>query len=329
MSMNAMILERPGTPLRMVELPLPHPQPEQVLVKVTACGVCRTDLHIVDGDLTEAALPIIPGHEIVGHIADRGSDVKRLKIGDKVGIPWLGWTCSACRFCRAGEENLCAQARFTGYQINGGYAGYAVADARYAFPVHGPSDAEIAPLLCAGLIGYRSLRMAGDAETLGIYGLGAAAHIVAQIARHQSRKVFAFTREGDHEAQKFATELGATWVGNSKQEAPEMLDAAIIFAPIGSLVPTALKAVRKGGRVVAGGIHMSDIPSFPYDILWGERTLRSVANLTRHDAEAFLDLAPQIPIKTEVETFPLNEANEALAKLRDGRLRGAAVLMPG
>lgn len=259
MSINAMILERPGMPLRMLELPLPHPQSDQILVKVTACGVCRTDLHIVDGDLTEAALPIIPGHEIVGHIVDCGSDVKHLKIGDKVGIPWLGWTCSACRFCRAGEENLCDQARLTGYQINGGYADYTVADARYAFPIQGPSDAEIAPLLCAGLIGYRSLRMAGDAETLGIYGFGAAAHIVAKIARHQGRKVFTFTREGDHEAQKFATELGATWIGNSNPEALEVLGAAIIFTPIGSLVPIALKAVRKGGMVVAGGIHMSDI----------------------------------------------------------------------
>lgn len=329
MSMNAMILERPGMPLRMVELPLPHPHSDQILVKVTACGVCRTDLHIVDGDLSEAALPIIPGHEIVGHIVHCGSEVKRLKIGDKVGIPWLGWTCGTCRFCRAGEENLCDQARFTGYQINGGYADYTVADARYAYPVNGPSDAEIAPLLCAGLIGYRSLRMAGDAETLGIYGFGAAAHIVAQVARHQGRKVFAFTREGDRQAQQFATELGAAWAGSSNQEAPEKLDAAIIFAPVGPLVPIALRAVRKGGTVVAGGIHMSDIPGFPYDILWGERTLRSVANLTRRDAEVFLDLAPQIPIKTEVETFPLNQANDALAKLRDGRLRGAAVLMPG
>ncbi len=329
MSMKAMILERPGMPLRMVELPLPHPQSDQILVKVTACGVCRTDLHIVDGDLSEANLPIIPGHEIVGHVVRLGSEVKRLKVGDKVGIPWLGWTCSTCRFCRAGEENLCDQARFTGYQINGGYAEYTVADARYVFPVKGSSDAELAPLLCAGLIGYRSLRMAGDAERLGIYGFGAAAHIVAQIARHQGREVFAFTREGDHQAQKFASELGAAWAGSSNQEAPEKLDAAIIFAPVGALVPIALKAVRKGGTVVAGGIHMSDIPSFPYDILWGERTLRSVANLTRHDAEAFLDLAPHVPVKTEVVTFPLREANEALARLREGRLRGAAVLLPG
>lgn len=329
MSMKAMVLERSGTPLQMVEMPLPHPQSDQILIKVAACGVCRTDLHIVDGDLTETVLPIIPGHEIVGRIVDLGHDVKRLKIGDKVGVPWLGWTCGACRFCRAGEENLCDRAKFTGYQINGGYADYTVADARYAFPVQGPSDAEIAPLLCAGLIGYRSLRMVGDAERVGIYGFGAAAHIVVQVARHQGRKVFAFTRDGDREAQQFATELGVTWAGSSSQQAPEKLDAAIIFAPVGSLVPIALKAVRKGGTVVAGGIHMSDIPSFPYDILWGERTLRSVANLTRPDAEAFLDLAPHVPIKTEVETLPLAGANEALAKLREGRLRGAAVLLPG
>jgi propanol-preferring alcohol dehydrogenase len=285
-------------------------------------------LHIVDGDLKEPALPIVPGHEIVGEVVDAGLDVRRLKVGDKVGIPWLGSTCGHCRYCRSGEENLCDGARFTGYQIDGGYAEYTVADARYAFPVLGDIDVEIAPLLCAGLIGFRSLRMAGDAERLGIYGFGAAAHIVAQVAKHQGRDVYAFTREGDHKAQSFAQELGAVWAGSSMEPPPEELDAAIIFAPVGSLVPAALKAVRKGGIVVAGGIHMSDIPSFPYELLWGERVLRSVANLTRQDAETFLDLAPRVPIKAHVEPFPLDQANEALARLREGRLQGAAVLLP-
>ena len=326
--MRAMVLEKPGTPLQMVDLPLPHPRSDQVLVKVTACGVCRTDLHIVDDDLKHPDLPIIPGHEIIGHVVEAGHDVRRLKVGDKVGIPWLGSTCGACRYCQSGEENLCDAARFTGYQIDGGYAEYTVADARYAFPVQGESDAETAPLLCAGLIGYRSLRMAGDAERLGIYGFGAAAHIIAQVAKHQGREVYAFTREGDDEAQAFAQEVGAVWAGSSTETPPEELDAAIIFAPVGSLVPIALKAVRKGGVVVAGGIHMSDIPSFPYELLWGERILRSVANLTRRDAEAFLDLAPRIPIKTHIEPFPLDQANEALARLKDGRLQGAAVLLP-
>jgi propanol-preferring alcohol dehydrogenase len=326
--MKAMVLEEPGEPLQMVDLPMPHPRSDQVLVKVTACGVCRTDLHIVDGDLQHPDLPIVPGHEIVGEVVEVGSDVRRLKVGDKVGIPWLGSTCGCCRYCRSGEENLCDAARFTGYQIDGGYAEYTVADARYAFPVQGDSDAEIAPLLCAGLIGYRSLRMASDAERLGIYGFGAAAHIIAQVAKHQGRDVYAFTREGDEEAQAFARELGAVWAGSSTEAPPEELDAAIIFAPVGSLVPIALKAVRKGGVVVAGGIHMSDIPSFPYELLWGERILRSVANLTRQDAEAFLDLAPRVPVQTHVESFPLDQANEALARLREGRLRGAAVLLP-
>ncbi|MDH3661679.1 MAG: zinc-dependent alcohol dehydrogenase family protein, partial [Alphaproteobacteria bacterium] len=258
--MKAMVLEEPGEPLQMVDLPMPHPRSDQVLVKVTACGVCRTDLHIIDGDLQHPDLPIVPGHEIVGEVVDVGSDVRRLKVGDKVGIPWLGSTCGCCRYCQSGEENLCDGARFTGYQIDGGYADYTVADARYAFPVQGDSDAEIAPLLCAGLIGYRSLRMASDAERLGIYGFGAAAHIIAQVAKHQGRDVYAFTREGDEEAQAFARELGAVWAGSSTEAPPEELDAAIIFAPVGSLVPIALKAVRKGGVVVAGGIHMSDIP---------------------------------------------------------------------
>jgi propanol-preferring alcohol dehydrogenase len=324
-----MVLEKPDVPLQMMELPLPHPRSDQVLVKVTACGVCRTDLHIVDGDLQHPDLPIIPGHEIVGKVVDAGRDVRRLKVGDKVGIPWLGATCGRCRYCQSGEENLCDSARFTGYQIDGGYAEYTVADARYAFPVQGDIDAEIAPLLCAGLIGYRSLRMAGDAERLGIYGFGAAAHIIAQVARHEGREIYAFTRDGDDEAQAFARELGAVWAGGSTEMPPEELDAAIIFAPVGLLVPMALKAVRKGGVVVAGGIHMSDIPSFPYELLWGERILRSVANLTRLDAEAFLDLAPRIPVKTHVEAFPLDQANEALAKLREGCLQGAAVLLPG
>ena len=326
--MKAMVLEKPGEPLQMMELPMPHPRSDQVLVKVTACGVCRTDLHIADGELRHPDLPIVPGHEIVGEVVDAGRDVRRLKVGDKVGIPWLGSTCGGCRYCRSGEENLCDSARFTGHQIDGGYAEYTVADARYAFPVQGDSDAEIAPLLCAGLIGYRSLHMAGDAERLGIYGFGAAAHIIAQVAEHQGREVYAFTREGDEEAQAFARELGAVWADSSMETPPAKLDAAIIFAPVGSLVPAALKAVRKGGVVVAGGIHMSDIPSFPYEVLWGERILRSVANLTRQDAEAFLDLAPRIPVKTHVEPFPLDQANEALARLRDGRLQGAAVLLP-
>ncbi len=326
--MKAMVLEKSGAPLQLMELPIPHPRSDQVLVKVTACGVCRTDLHIVDGDLKHPDLPIVPGHEIIGHVVEAGRDVRRLKVGDKVGIPWLGSTCGSCRYCQSGEENLCDTARFTGYQIDGGYAEYTVADARYAFPVQGESDAETAPLLCAGLIGYRSLRMAGDAERLGIYGFGAAAHIVAQVAKHQGREVYAFTREGDDEAQAFARALGAKWACSSTEPSPEELDATIIFAPVGSLVPAAFKAVRKGGVVVTGGIHMSDIPSFPYELLWGERILRSVANLTRKDAEAFLDLAPRIPIKAHVEPFPLNRANEALARLRDGRLQGAAVLLP-
>jgi alcohol dehydrogenase, propanol-preferring len=325
-----MVFDRPGTPLRLADLPVPEPGAGQILVRVAACGVCRTDLHVVNGELTEPALPIIPGHEIVGHVVAAGGEVERFRIGERVGIPWLGWTCGVCRYCRTERENLCDAPKFTGYQINGGYAEYTLADARYCFALPGGySDAEAAPLMCAGLIGYRSLEMAGKAERLGIYGFGAAAHIVAQVARHRGQQVYAFTRPGDDEAQAFARDLGAVWVGGADQRPPESLDAAIIFAPVGALVPAALEAVGKGGVVVAGGIHMSDIPSFPYSILWGERVVRSVANLTRRDAEDFLALAPRVPVRTEVRTFALEQANEALARLREGRLRGAAVLLPG
>jgi propanol-preferring alcohol dehydrogenase len=327
--MKAMVLDRPREPLRLVELPVPEPGAGQVLVKVSACAVCRTDLHVVDGDLTEPKLPIVPGHEIVGQVVRTGPGVERFGAGERVGIPWLGYTCGACRYCAADQENLCDRARFTGYQIDGGYAEYTLADARYCFRVKGGyGDAEAAPLLCAGLIGYRCLRMAGAVERLGIYGFGAAAHIVAQVARHQGAQVYAFTRQGDALAQDFARELGAIWAGSSDEPPPEELDAAIIFAPIGPLIPAALRAVRKGGVVVAGGIHMSDIPSFPYRILWGERVVRSVANLTRRDALEFLALAPKVPVRTATELFPLAKANEALERLRSGGLRGAAVLVP-
>jgi len=327
--MKAMVLNRPGTRLQAVERPDPAPGPGDILVKVTACGVCRTDLHLVDGELPEPTLPIIPGHEIIGSVVGCGAAVEGFAIGDKVGVPWLGRTCGHCRYCRMGSENLCDEPGFTGYQIDGGYAEMAVADARYAFRIHGDySDAEAAPLLCAGLIGHRSLRMAGDAETVGIYGFGAAAHIVAQVARYEGRKVYAFTRAGDAAAQRFAIRLGAQWAGPSETPPPTELDAAIIFAPVGALVPVALRAVRKGGIVVCGGIHMSDIPAFPYEILWGERTVRSVANLTRRDAEEFLELAPQVPVRTSVETYPLAEANRALEAVRAGKLTGAAVLLP-
>jgi alcohol dehydrogenase, propanol-preferring len=327
--MKAMLLDAPGRPLRLAEVPRPEPGPGQILVKVRACGVCRTDLHVVDGELADPKLPIVPGHEIVGVVEQTGRGVEWFEPGERVGIPWLGHTCGRCRFCAAGRENLCDLAMFTGYQIDGGYADYTVADARYCFPIHGEyGDAEAAPLLCAGLIGYRSLRMAGEAERLGIYGFGAAAHIVAQVARHEGRRVFAFTRAGDVQAQEFARDLGAVWAGGSEEKPPEELDAAIIFAPVGPLIPAALRAVSKGGVVVAGGIHMSDVPSFPYAILWGERVVRSVANLTREDAVEFLALAPKVPVRTEIVTFPLAEANEALDRLRFGRLRGAAVLIP-
>jgi len=328
--MHAMVLDAPGRALRRETRPVPEPGPDQVLVKVAACGVCRTDLHVVDGELTDAKLPIVPGHEIVGAVAAMGADVARFDIGQRVGVPWLGHTCGACRYCRAGHENLCDNARFTGYHIDGGYAGYAVADQRYCFPISGDyTDAEAAPLLCAGLIGYRSLRMAGEARRIGLYGFGAAAHIVAQLAAHEGREIYAFTRPGDTEAQDFARGLGVAWAGDSGQAPPEPLDAAIIYAPVGALVPAALRAVRPGGTVVCAGIHMSDIPSFPYEILWGERRLVSVANLTRADGEEFLALAPKVPVRTTVRQYPLDAANQALDDLRAGRLQGAAVLIPG
>jgi propanol-preferring alcohol dehydrogenase len=328
-TMQAMVLKAAGSPLRLTELPIPEPSPRQLRLRVLACGVCRTDLHIFDGELTEPKLPLVPGHEIVGRVEALGSEVKGFAIGDRVGVPWLGFTDGTCPYCRNDQENLCDGARFTGYQIDGGYASHTVADARYCFHLpEGYSDAEAAPLLCAGLIGYRSLKMTGDAARLGIYGFGAAAHIVAQVARHQGREIFAFTRAGDTRAQDFACALGAAWAGGSDDIPPEQLDAAIIFAPVGALVPAALKASRKGGIVVCGGIHMSDIPSFPYEILWEERVVRSVANLTRADAREFLALAQAAGVKTTVVPMPLPEANEALARLRAGELTGAAVLIP-
>jgi propanol-preferring alcohol dehydrogenase len=326
--MKAMALDRVGEPLRERELPVPDPGPGEVRIRVRACGVCRTDLHVVDGELPDLGRRVVPGHQIVGVVEAAGDEVSGLGPGDRVGVPWLGWTCGECRFCRSGRENLCERARFTGYQIAGGFAERTVADARYCFPVpEGYPDLQAAPLLCAGLIGYRSLVMAGEAERLGLYGFGAAAHIVAQVARHQRRRIFAFTRPGDTEAQEFARSLGAEWAGDSRSAPPEPLDAAILFAPVGELVPAALRAVDRGGVVVCAGIHMSDIPSFPYDILWEERVVRSVANLTRRDGEEFLALAPRVPVRTEIETFPLAEANEALRKLRSGHIRGAAVLV--
>jgi propanol-preferring alcohol dehydrogenase len=328
--MRAMVLERPGEPLREADRPVPPPGPGQVLLGVRACGVCRTDLHVVDGELPYLGRPVVPGHQIVGVIETAGPGVERLAVGQRVGVPWLGWTCGTCRFCTTGRENLCGEARFTGYHLDGGFAGHAVADARYCFPIpEGYPDLQAAPLLCAGLIGYRSLAMAGDAERLGLYGFGAAAHIVVQVARHQGRRVFAFTRPGDREAREFALSLGAEWAGVSGEAPPEPLDAAILFAPAGELVPQALAAVGRGGTVVCAGIHMSDIPSFPYRILWEERVVRSVANLTRRDGEEFLKLAPKVPVRTEVESFPLSRANEALDRLRAGRVRGAAVLVVG
>jgi propanol-preferring alcohol dehydrogenase len=327
--MRAMVLRRPGDTLEDAELARPDPGPGDIVLKVRACGVCRTDLHVVDGDLKHPKLPIVPGHEIVGEVVAMGAAVERFRVGDRIGVPWLGWTCGACVYCRSGRENLCDGARFTGYQIDGGYAEQARADQRYAFALPaGYDDAHAAPLLCAGLIGYRALAMTGDAARLGIYGFGAAAHIIAQVAAWQGRRVFAFVRPGDAAAEAFARSLGAAWAGPSDQAPPEPLDAAVIFAPVGALVPRALRAVVKGGRVVCAGIHMSDIPAFPYEILWGERQVLSVANLTRRDAEEFLALAPKVPVKTTVETFPLDQANEALARLREGRLQGAAVLIP-
>ena len=322
-----MLFEKAGQPLRKVELPVPRPAVGQVLIRVRACAVCRTDLHVVDGELTQPKLPLIPGHEIVGTVEEKGEGAERFEIGDRVGIPWLGWTCGECSYCLWGRENLCDKARFTGYTIDGGYADCTVADQRFCFPIPDSySDTEAAPLLCAGLIGYRSLVKAGDGKRLGIYGFGAAAHIVAQVALYQNREIYAFTRPGDEEAKKFALALGAFWAGGSNELPPVKLDAAIIFAPVGDLVPQALRAVGKGGIVVCGGIHMSDIPSFPYEILWEERSLCSVANLTRQDGEEFLALAPRVSVRTEVQTFPLVEANEALARLRSGKIQGAAVL---
>ncbi|HWQ40027.1 MAG TPA: zinc-dependent alcohol dehydrogenase family protein [Burkholderiales bacterium] len=327
--MYGMQLRCPGQPLERLERAVPEPGVGQVLVRVRACGVCRTDLHLVDGELTGGTLPMIPGHEIVGTVAAVGAGVERFREGDRVGVPWLGWSCGSCRYCRRGQENLCDHARFTGFHIEGGYAEYALADARYCFPLPAQfDDLHAAPLLCAGLIGYRALAKAGDARRLGIYGFGAAAHIVAQLARHEGREVYAFTRPGDRAAQQFARELGAAWAGDSAQHPPEPLDAAIIFAPVGALVPAALRATAKGGRVICAGIHMSEIPAFPYDILWGERDLASVANLTRADGEAFLRIAPRAGVHTEIEPLPLVQANEALSRLRRGEVRGAFVLIP-
>ena len=323
--MRAMVLERPGQPLRIADLPEPEPGPGEVALEVGACGVCRTDLHIVDGELAEPKLPLVLGHQIVARVSAGGEGFSP---GQRVGVPWLGWTCGECRYCRSGRENLCDRARFTGYDIDGGYAERAVADERFCFALpDGYDDLQAAPLLCAGLIGHRTLRLAGEAERLGIYGFGAAAHIVCQVARHEGRRIFAFTRADDEAAQAFALELGAEWAGDALGPAPEELDAALVFAPAGELVPAALRAVAKGGTVVCGGIHMSDIPALPYELLWGERVLRSVANLTRADAEEFLALAPEVPVRTRVETFPLEDANEALERLRAGNLRGAAVLL--
>ncbi|HEY2920656.1 MAG TPA: zinc-dependent alcohol dehydrogenase family protein [Candidatus Binatia bacterium] len=328
--MRAMILENPGQPLRQADLPMPQPGDGQLLIRVRACAVCRTDLHVVDGELTQPKLPLIPGHEIVGTVVTKGPKAQRFQIGDRVGIPWLGWSCGECTYCRSQRENLCDRARFTGYTLDGGYAEYTVADERFCYPIPGLyGDAEAAPLLCAGLIGYRNLVKAGDGKRLGIYGFGAAAHIITQVALYQKREIYAFTRPGDTEAQKFAKAMGATWAGDSNEMPPVKLDAAIIFAPVGELVPLALKAVGKGGTVVCGGIHMSDIPSFPYSILWEERSICSVANLVRRDGDEFLALAPKIPVRTQVHTFPLEQANEALARLRSGKIRGAAVLVTG
>ncbi len=325
--MRAMMLERPGEPLRMREVPDPVPGTGQVRLKIHVCGVCRTDLHLVDGELPDPKLPVIPGHQIVGTVVETGPGVTLHAVGDRVGVPWLGWTCGGCRYCRSGQENLCDFARFTGYTLDGGYAEETVADERYCFPIpRAYPDLAAAPLLCAGLIGYRSYRMTGDAEVLGFYGFGSAAHLIAQVAAHEGKRVFAFTRPGDAEAQAFARDNGAIWAGGTDEAPPEPLDAAIIFAPAGELVPLALRSVRKGGVVVCAGIHMSDIPSFPYDILWGERQLRSVANLTREDGERFLRIAPEVPVRSEVTVYPLAEANEALDDLRSGRLSGAAVL---
>jgi len=328
-TMRAMVLVAPNAPLKDEQLPEPRPGPDQVQVRVTACGVCRTDLHVVDGELLDPKLPLVPGHQIVGIVTQVGAEVERFRAGDRVGIPWLGWTDGSCRFCLRGQENLCVRARFTGYQLDGGYAEQAVADQRFCLPIpERYPDLAAAPLLCAGLIGYRALRLAGDAPRLGLYGFGGAAHIIAQVARFRGQRVFAFTRANDQEAQAFALSMGAEWAGDALAPPPEELDAAIIFAPAGELVPAALRAVSPGGTVVCAGIHMSDIPSFPYSILWGERQLRSVANLTRTDGEEFLAIAPKVPVRTEIEVHPLTEANQALDRLRAGLVRGTAVLVP-
>lgn len=327
--MQAMVLDAPGEKVQVRAIPRPQPGPSQLLIEIAACAVCRTDLHVVDGELPHPKLPIIPGHEIVGRVIASGANVRDFVVGERIGIPWLGWTCGHCRYCLGGQENLCPNAKFTGYQIDGGYAEYTVADARYCFRIPDRySDSEAAPLLCAGLIGYRALKMTGNAARVGIYGFGAAAHIAAQILHYQGRKLFAFTRGDDLAAQEFAGKMGAAWTGSSDTMPPEELDAAIIFAPVGALVPAALRAICPGGIVVCGGIHMSDIPTFPYDILWREKRLVSVANLTREDAEEFLKLAPQVPIRVTTESFLLCEANTALTRLREGKLTGAAVLIP-
>jgi alcohol dehydrogenase, propanol-preferring len=324
-----MVLEAPGRPLEEREVAEPRVGSGQVLIQVKACAVCRTDLHVVDGELIHPKLPLIPGHEVVGMVAETGTDVTGFNPGDRVGVPWLGWTCGECPYCLSDRENLCDRALFTGYTLDGGYAEWMVADARFCFPIPANyAEAEAAPLLCAGLIGYRSFTKTADARHLGIYGFGAAAHIITQVARYEGRQVYAFTRAGDLKGQEFAKSVGAVWAGGSNEMPPEPLDAAILFAPVGQLVPQALKAVRKGGVVVCGGIHMSDIPSFAYELLWGERNVCSVANLTRRDGEEFFTLAPRVPVKVVVEKFPLAQANEALARLRDGRIKGAAVLIP-
>jgi propanol-preferring alcohol dehydrogenase len=326
--MRAMVLERAREPLRLTGLPAPLPGPGQVLISVSACGVCRTDLHILDGELERPKLPLVPGHQIVGAVVEAGEGAERFGLGTRVGVPWLGWTDGTCRYCDQGRENLCDVARFTGYDIDGGYAELALADERFCFPIpEAFPDEQAAPLLCAGLIGYRALSLVGEAERIGFYGFGASAHIVCQVAVHEGRRVFAFTREGDEEGQAFARSLGAEWAGPSTERPPEELDGAIVFAAAGELMPAALRASAKGARVISAGIHMSDIPSFPYEILWEERTLGSVANLTRADGEEFLALAPRVPVRTEVSTYPLEEANDALEDLRGGRFRGAAVLI--
>jgi alcohol dehydrogenase, propanol-preferring len=325
--MRAMVLERQRQPLRLVELPDPTPDPGQVLLRVHACGVCRTDLHIVDGELTEPKLPLVPGHQIVATVAALGEGAERFAAGERVGVPWLGWADGTCRYCTSGRENLCDRAKFTGYDIDGGYAELVVADERFCLPIpEGYPDLQAAPLLCAGLIGYRALRLLGEAERIGFYGFGASAHILCQVAVHEGRRVFAFTRAGDNETQEFARRLGAEWAGSSEERPPEELDGAIVFAPAGALMVAALRASAKGARVISAGIHMSDIPSFPYEFLWGERTLGSVANLTRADGEEFLALAPRVPVRTEVSVYPLREADRALDDIRGGRLEGAAVL---